>query len=51
VKLYCDVLEFKASDWRSDFFAFLRCSRHHHTINLLQAANADIHHLALACAR
>ena len=35
VKFYCDVLGFKVSDWRSDFFAFLRCSRDHHTINLL----------------
>jgi len=46
VKFYCDVLGFKVSDWRSDFFAFLRCSRDHHTINLLQADNANIHHLA-----
>jgi len=36
VKFYCDVLGFKVSDWRSDFF----------TINLLQADNANIHHLA-----
>src|SRR6266702_1467715 len=36
VKFYCDVLGFKVSDWRSDFFAFLRCSRDHHTITLLQ---------------
>ena len=42
VKFYCDVLGFKVSDWRSDFFAFLRCSRDHHTINLLQADNANI---------
>ena len=46
VKFYCDMLGFKVSDWRSDFFAFLRCSRDHHTINLLQADNANIHHLA-----
>jgi len=24
VKFYCDMLGFKVSDWRSDFFAFLR---------------------------
>jgi catechol 2,3-dioxygenase-like lactoylglutathione lyase family enzyme len=46
VKFYCDVLGFKVSDWRSDFFAFLRCSRDHHTINLLQADHGNIHHLA-----
>ena len=50
VKFYCDVLGFKVSDWRSDFFAFLRCSRDHHTINLLQADNANIHHLAFESA-
>ena len=46
VKFYCDMLGFKVSDWRSDFFAFLRCSRDHHTINLLQADHANIHHIA-----
>ena len=46
VKFYCAMLGFKVSDWRGDFFAFLRCSRDHHTINLLQADNANIHHLA-----
>src|SRR5262245_9176205 len=46
LKFYCDVLGFKVSNWRIDFFAFLRCSRDHHTINLLQADNANIHHLA-----
>jgi catechol-2,3-dioxygenase len=46
VKFYCDVLGFRVSDWRSDFFAFLRCSRDHHTINLLQAGHGEIHHIA-----
>jgi catechol 2,3-dioxygenase-like lactoylglutathione lyase family enzyme len=33
VKFYCDMLGFRVSDWRGDFFAFLRCSRDHHTVN------------------
>src|SRR5689334_22380558 len=32
VKFYCDMLGFRVSDWRSNFFAFLRCSRDHHTV-------------------
>ena len=44
---YRDVLGFRLSDQRSDFFAFLRCSRDHHSLNFLQAGNhAGIHHMA-----
>jgi catechol 2,3-dioxygenase-like lactoylglutathione lyase family enzyme len=46
VKFYCDVLGFKVSDWRSDFFAFLRCSRDHHTVNFLHNEKTAIHHIA-----
>jgi catechol 2,3-dioxygenase-like lactoylglutathione lyase family enzyme len=46
VKFYCDVLGFRVSDWRSDFFAFLRCSRDHHTVNFLRNADTAIHHIA-----
>ena len=46
VQFYCDVLGFRVSDWRSDFFAFLRCSRDHHTVNFLRDAEAAIHHIA-----
>ncbi|MFL6798655.1 MAG: VOC family protein [Xanthobacteraceae bacterium] len=46
MKFYCDVLGFKLSDSRSDFFVFLRCGRDHHTINLLRADHANIHHIA-----
>lgn len=46
VKFYCDVLGFRVSDWRSDFFAFLRCSRDHHTVNFLRNAETSIHHIA-----
>jgi catechol 2,3-dioxygenase-like lactoylglutathione lyase family enzyme len=46
VKFYCDVLGFRVSDWRGDFFAFLRCSRDHHTVNFLRDAKTAIHHIA-----
>src|SRR5215475_12652021 len=46
VKFYCDLLGFRVSDWRSDFFAFLRCSRDHHTVNFLRDAKTAIHHIA-----
>ena len=44
---YRNILGFKLSDQRSDFFAFLRCSRDHHSLNFLQAGNhPGLHHLA-----
>jgi catechol 2,3-dioxygenase-like lactoylglutathione lyase family enzyme len=46
VKFYCDMLGFKVSDWRGDFFAFLRCSRDHHTVNFLRDPKTSIHHIA-----
>ena len=46
VKFYCDMLGFRVSDWRGDFFAFLRCSRDHHTVNFLRDAKTAIHHIA-----
>jgi hypothetical protein len=46
VQFYCDVLGFRVSDWRSDFFAFLRCSRDHHTVNFLHNEKTAIHHIA-----
>jgi catechol 2,3-dioxygenase-like lactoylglutathione lyase family enzyme len=46
VKFYCDMLGFRVSDWRSDFFAFLRCSRDHHTVNFLRNTKTFISHIA-----
>lgn len=46
VKFYCDVLGFRVSDWMGDFFAFLRCSPDHHTINLVKAEKIKMHHVA-----
>jgi catechol 2,3-dioxygenase-like lactoylglutathione lyase family enzyme len=46
VKFYSDMLGFRVSDWRGDFFAFMRCSRDHHTVNFLRDPHATIHHIA-----
>ena len=46
VKFYCDMLGFKVSDFRGDFFAFLRCSRDHHMVNFLRDPKSTIHHIA-----
>ena len=46
VAFYCDTLGFRVSDWRSDYFAFLRCSRDHHTVNFLRNEKTAIHHIA-----
>ena len=47
VKFYCDVLGFRVSDWRGDFFAFLRCTRDHHTVNFLRDAKTG----SITCVR
>jgi catechol 2,3-dioxygenase-like lactoylglutathione lyase family enzyme len=45
-KFYEDVLGFRVSDWRSDFFVFMRCSRDHHTVNFWRDKHTTLHHLA-----
>jgi catechol 2,3-dioxygenase-like lactoylglutathione lyase family enzyme len=47
VGFYTDILGFRVSDWRSDFFAFLRCGPDHHTINFAShGAHEKMHHIA-----
>jgi catechol 2,3-dioxygenase-like lactoylglutathione lyase family enzyme len=47
IAFYRDVLGFRLSDQRSNLFAFLRCSRDHHTLNFLEAGNhPGVHHFA-----
>jgi len=44
---YCDVLGFRVSDWRADFFVFLRCGPDHHTVNFAShGAHEKMHHAA-----
>jgi catechol-2,3-dioxygenase len=46
VRFYQEVLGFRASDWRGDYFAFLRCSPDHHTLNFVRDDILALHHIA-----
>ncbi len=46
VKFFTEIMGFRESDWMGDFFAFLRCSPDHHTINLVNTGSIAIHHCA-----
>ncbi len=46
VKFYCDVLGFRVSDWRGDFFVFMRCNTDHHTLNFIIDETPQLHHIA-----
>ena len=46
VRFYTEVLGFRVSDWRGDFFAFLRCGSDHHTVNFLRGEAAKVDHIA-----
>ena len=47
VAFYRDVLGFRISDWRSDFFVFMRCGPDHHTVNFAShGGHAKMHHIA-----
>jgi catechol 2,3-dioxygenase-like lactoylglutathione lyase family enzyme len=44
---YQDVLGFRVSDWRSDFFVFMRCGPDHHTVNFAShGPHQKMHHIA-----
>lgn len=47
VAFYRDVLGFRISDWRSDFFVFMRCGPDHHTVNFAtHGPHQKMHHIA-----
>ena len=46
VKFYTEVLGFRVSDWHADTFAFLRCGVDHHTVNFVDDAKPQLHHIA-----
>jgi len=46
VKFYCDVLGFRVSDWRGDFFVFMRCNTDHHSLNFIIDEKPQLHHIA-----
>jgi catechol 2,3-dioxygenase-like lactoylglutathione lyase family enzyme len=46
VDFYGATLGFRVSDWIEDWFAFMRCSSDHHTVNFARGAAARMHHVA-----
>jgi len=46
VRFYGDVLGFRVSDWRQDFFVFMRCGPDHHTVNFATSDKIKMHHIA-----
>jgi catechol 2,3-dioxygenase-like lactoylglutathione lyase family enzyme len=46
VKFYTDVLGFRVSDWRGDYFVFMRCNTDHHTLNFITDEKSQLHHIA-----
>jgi catechol 2,3-dioxygenase-like lactoylglutathione lyase family enzyme len=46
VKFYTEVLGFRVSDWRGDFFVFMRCNTDHHTLNFIIDKKPQLHHIA-----
>ena len=46
VKFYTDVLGFRVSDWRGDFFVFMRCNTDHHALNFIIDETPQLHHIA-----
>jgi hypothetical protein len=46
MKFYMEVLGFRLSDIRGDFFCFLRCNSDHHAINFVNDPTPQLHHIA-----
>ncbi|HEV2572958.1 VOC family protein [Methylocella sp. CPCC 101449] len=46
MQFYMDVLGFRLSDIRGDFFCFLRCNSDHHAVNFVNDPKAQLHHIA-----
>jgi catechol-2,3-dioxygenase len=46
VSFYNDVLGFRTSDSRGDYFYFLRCNTDHHTLNFVVDDKPQLHHIA-----
>lgn len=46
MKFYMDILGFRLSDIRGDYFCFLRCNSDHHAINFVNDPKPQLHHIA-----
>lgn len=47
---YQTVLGFRVSDWRGDFFVWMRCGPDHHTTNFVRGDKIKMHHMAFEVA-
>lgn len=47
---YSQMLGFRVSDWRSDFFVWMRCGPDHHTVNFVRGEKVKMHHIAFEVA-
>lgn len=45
-EFYSKFLGFRVSDWRGDFFVFMRCNVDHHTVNFVRSDTPQLHHIA-----
>jgi catechol 2,3-dioxygenase-like lactoylglutathione lyase family enzyme len=46
MKFYQEIMGFRLSEIRGDFFCFLRCNSDHHAINFVNDPKAQLHHIA-----
>ena len=46
MKFYMEILGFRLSDIRGNFFCFLRCNSDHHTVNFVNDPVEKLHHIA-----
>lgn len=47
VDFYERILGFRVSDWRENFFVFMRCGPDHHTVNFVEHGDhVKLHHMA-----
>ena len=46
MKFYQEIMGFRLSDIRGDFFCFLRCNSDHHAINFVNDPKPQLHHIA-----
>lgn len=50
VRFYEQALGFRVSDWRGDFFVWMRCGPDHHTANFVRGEVTKMHHIAFELA-
>jgi catechol 2,3-dioxygenase-like lactoylglutathione lyase family enzyme len=46
IKFYSDILGFHITDWFEDRATFMTCNRDHHVLNVINAPDQKLHHIA-----